>query len=229
MLVACSLAVTLACVKQDAPVYFDETGGPVDADHQPCRFCKPDAAWHCVCLVLDPVEYELNESADKYYCWSGSIYDVEDACGDYCYDADFFEVTRVDFCSAPQSPNCEDWTPATSVTLDPETGETVVDRTFVAALVEDTGPLLGCDSARFEHLATGGFRVVDVTRGDLMSALGLRDGDTFVALNGYELDDDADVTLTFARLWLFEDETHYSLELRRNGRSIVLEYRLEGL
>jgi hypothetical protein len=100
----------------------------------------------------------------------------------------------------PRPPTCTDWDPSAHVRPTSDS-EWTVDRDLLVALVADPSPLVGCDSARVKQQLDGSYRVASPDPDDLLTALGLADGDVIQEINGHSIGSPADVALAFLRLW----------------------------
>jgi len=109
--------------------------------------------------------------------------------------------------------DCEDWYMSWTTTY--AGGVTYIDDGDVAALVDDSTPLFMCDDGRFQALSAGGFEVQSAKFGHIFYALGLRDGDIPLSLNGLPLESFSDVVDALIQLWYTEEETDYELEVQR--------------
>ncbi len=70
-----------------------------------------------------------------------------------------------------------------------------------------------------------GFKLFGIRRGSLHRRLGLRNGDTVVAIGGVAVNSAERALEAYQRL---RDAKRFELELRRRGRPVVLKYRIVG-
>lgn len=122
------------------------------------------------------------------------------------------------------APMCAGWDPDAEVTYD--VGVYFVDSDLIRDLVVDPKPLLECDGARFEPAGTG-YEVVGASSGTLIYALGLRNGDIVLEINGLPLGSGEDAATALGDLYFDAQETEYSLDFMRGTVSLTHDYELQ--
>ncbi len=143
---------------------------------------------------------------------------------------DQYPIVDAQFVECPGSladpDGCITWAPATHVRLDVESGIYVADLDFVESTIGFPAALWDCDTARIRPLDSGsGYELTEVARDDLFYAMGLRNGDIFVELNGSPLVNYSDIVVTLTRLHLLgEDE--FELVVQRRGNDVAFQYEV---
>lgn len=126
----------------------------------------------------------------------------------------------LDETTGPQDYDCAGWDPAGAVDLAPVRGTFVVDAGVVQEIASYFGePLADCDDTKFGQTADGHFAIRRMASGGMLAQLGLRPGDTIVALDGKDMADVDTIANTAVSLFLGETmTTGFTLTYRR-GRS----------
>ena len=117
--------------------------------------------------------------------------------------------------------NQEPWDPGRDVTLDQEAGEYVIDRLAFEELKLNPAPLLE-DETGLRELRDGAFTLSST--GALADALGWRKGDVLLEVNGHPLQGFESFTPLYNEV---SDASAFTLWLERDGRAVVLRYRIE--
>ncbi len=136
-------------------------------------------------------------------------------------DAQFIECAG----SLPDPDGCTSWHPSRDVQQ--ANGVYVVEQEFVDSVVSLPTPLWDCDTARIQPTpnAEDGYRITNLSSEDLFYALGLRDGDIFVELNGYPIVEYYAIvsTLTYLRAI---GEKKFELVVRRHEDTTSLRIEI---
>jgi general secretion pathway protein C len=84
-------------------------------------------------------------------------------------------------------------------------------------------------SARFvPHIADGrpiGFKLYAIRPGSIFDRLGIRNGDTVVAINGLSMDTPDHALEVYASL---RNATQFTVDLKRNGKPVTLKWKIVG-
>ena len=226
----CALALALVlsstlifgCTKEtlDSGEEDSESDDGGDDDNGPCI---GDSPYLCECdkggqwIALEQWVY-------------GSYATADNACHDQCkliYENELhsWKVTPVECVDGARIIDCSSWNPSASIDSSDANQHRFVERALIESLTRDPEPLRSCDDAVLMRHVLGGHVVVDASPGELLYELGLRDGDTVQALNGYPLDTPTDVAVAYTELWS-NGETEFVLDLRREGIRVKLLYTL---
>lgn len=104
--------------------------------------------------------------------------------------------------------------------------EFIVDRTAVDMILEKQGELLR--SARIVPVREGdrviGVRLARVASGSLLTAIGLRRGDTIRSINGFDLTDPQSALQAYARL---RSADHLAVAVKRGGKDMTIDLRIQ--
>jgi len=216
------------------------TGEDPTPQERACIEC-PDTAKLCFCL--DP-EADTDDDpwvAPEFACTPASVALHEAACRK-AWELDEEEELTPDqfFCPSlmcgeetedmPTTTTgeplvCAGWSPMSMVTR--SNGVRLMDDAAVQDLIADPSPLLVCDDVILTELvAGGGFEVDQASAGELLSVLGLQDGDIPLTLNGFSLETVEDAMFAFNELWFVEGETDFELEVQRPFAVVTLYYGL---
>ncbi|MBZ5713288.1 hypothetical protein [Nannocystis pusilla] len=219
------------------------TGSTTSAELPPqlrgCLEC-PDTAKLCFCLDPDPGPEDDPWRPPDFACTHESAANHEEACRKV-WDLEEEEALTPEqfFCASlmcgedtedvptttEEPPECTSWSPASMVTS--SGGVHLMDDADVEALIADPSPLILCDDVTLTELpAGGGFEVDQADLGELLHALGLRDGDIPLTLNGLPLATVEDAMFAFNELWFVEGETDFELEVQRPFAVVTLYYSL---
>jgi hypothetical protein len=123
--------------------------------------------------------------------------------------------------SGDEGPGAAPWDPGSDVTIDPETGEYVIDQQAFEQLKRDPTPLLN-DASHLRELESGYYEVVRT--GDLARALGWSAGDVLLDLDGYPLLGLDSLAFVYTEL---ADNTMFELTIQRGRAKVLLRYRVE--
>ncbi|MGK4005236.1 type II secretion system protein GspC [Sorangium sp. So ce1036] len=104
--------------------------------------------------------------------------------------------------------------------------EFIVDRTAVDMVLEKQGELMR--SARIVPVREGdrviGVRLARVASGSLLTAIGLKRGDTIRSINGFDLTDPQSALQAYARL---RSANNLAVAIRRGGRDMTIDLRIQ--
>jgi general secretion pathway protein C len=104
--------------------------------------------------------------------------------------------------------------------------EFIIDRTAVETILEKQGELLR--STRIVPAREGerviGVRLARVAPSSLLSAIGLRRGDTIRSINGFDLTDPQSALQAYARL---RSADHLAVALERGGKAMTIDLRIQ--
>lgn len=104
--------------------------------------------------------------------------------------------------------------------------EFIVDRSAVDMILERQGELMR--SARIVPVKEGdrviGVRLARVQSGSLLTAIGLRRGDTIRSINGFDLTDPQSALQAYARL---RTANHLAVAVRRGGQDMTIDLRIQ--
>ncbi|MGH1348924.1 MAG: hypothetical protein ACRBN8_45750 [Nannocystales bacterium] len=124
----------------------------------------------------------------SFACWAD-----QEACGDSCearVDANGTPLEMHDYIvnpceSASAVGSCSGWLPSREV--DVVSGVYEINETFAESLAfNSSAPLWSCDDAKLVPIP-GGFEVADANSGELLYAVGLRNGDKVQSINGQDV------------------------------------------
>ncbi|AUX22530.1 general secretion pathway protein GspC [Sorangium cellulosum] len=104
--------------------------------------------------------------------------------------------------------------------------EFIVDRTAVDMVLEKQGELMR--TARIVPVREGdrviGVRLARVASGSLLTAIGLKRGDTIRSINGFDLTDPQSALQAYARL---RSANNLAVAIRRGGRDMTIDLRIQ--
>ncbi|WP_437665234.1 type II secretion system protein GspC [Sorangium sp. So ce1182] len=104
--------------------------------------------------------------------------------------------------------------------------EFVVDRTAIDLVLEKQGELMR--SARIVPARDGerviGVRLARVTPGSLLTAVGLRTGDTIRSINGFDMTDPQSALQAYARL---RSADNLAIAVQRGGKDMTIDLRIQ--
>ncbi|HHL40967.1 MAG TPA: PDZ domain-containing protein [Deltaproteobacteria bacterium] len=105
-------------------------------------------------------------------------------------------------------------------------GEWVIDRQAVLAALEDMSQVLS-DARLFPNTVDGrikGFRVTEVRPRGIFDAIGLRNGDVLLSVNGYEISSPERAIQVLTGL---KGNNSIRLDIIRDGRNVSFNYRMQ--
>lgn len=212
---------------------------PPTPQERACIEC-PDTAQLCFCLDPDAGPEDDPWGPPEFACTHESVANHEEACRkvwdleaeEELTPAQFFCASLMcgedtdDVPTTTEEPSeCKSWSPASMVTS--SGALRFMDDADVDALIADPLPLILCDDVILTELpAGGGFEVDQADVGELLYALGLRDGDIPLTLNGFPLETVEEAMFAFNELWFVEGETDFDLEVQRPSAVVTLYYSL---
>ncbi|WP_437728267.1 type II secretion system protein GspC [Sorangium sp. So ce861] len=104
--------------------------------------------------------------------------------------------------------------------------EFIVDRTAIDLVLEKQGELMR--SARIVPVREGerviGVRLARVAAGSLLTAVGLRRGDTLRSINGFDLTDPQSALQAYARL---RSANNLAIAVQRGGKDMTIDLRIQ--
>ncbi len=104
--------------------------------------------------------------------------------------------------------------------------EWLIDRKAVLKAVEDMGQILS-DARLTPNLVEGkvnGFRITEIRRRGVFDAIGLKNGDILVSVNGYAIDGPEKAVQVLSGL---KGETNIDLDVIRRGRKMSFHYQMK--
>ncbi|MCA9680801.1 MAG: hypothetical protein KC457_01295 [Myxococcales bacterium] len=107
------------------------------------------------------------------------------------------------------------------MTIDPATGARVIDADFLQSLEDNPNQLLA-DETSLRQAGSGHYEVA--VQGELAAALGWKQGDLLVAVEGLEIKGVGGYVEAYT---LFGQRTAIELTVLRGGVEVILEYRVE--
>ena len=223
--VICALALMVSCEKQDGtPECSDSCGdcqyvcsygtvasGAIIKEGALCSVDQTDADSDC--LAECEGEFGANNcdfhDASEIPCSGNGEEGTGDTGGGMCQE----------------TTSCTNWDPASNVTL--TSGVYHVSNGFWNNLIDDASPLLDCDDARFKLQTGGGWKLDEVSSGDLADELGLEDDDEIEEIDGVAVDDFQDILDAFGELRYEIVGTEIDVKIKRNGRPKTLTYTVD--
>ena len=117
--------------------------------------------------------------------------------------------------------DCAQWDPSGAVTLDAK-GNAVVDATIVEEIAVHYGdPLADCDGTSFRQRSDGYFSIGSMAPNGLLAQMGLRPGDTILAIDGEPMNDIDTIAATAVDLFLGSRVTSGFTVAIHRGREII--------
>jgi hypothetical protein len=170
---------------------------PRDEDDQPVDF-------QCIVCEDDPVDANNN-------CVSAATAET--------LSYSYMGAPNILACDHLTAPNCVGWDPGAAVTEYSST-DFDVDADFVDDLIADPSQLTECDGARVEPFG-GFYQVTGASDGDLLHAVGLRNGDVIRSVNGHAMTGPFAAIRAFYELWPRTGSTSILISADRRGAGDV--------